>query len=92
MGRNTMKTEKLKDTGRFVSRRELAGHWGCTTRTISRMESRGELPSTILCGRLFRYKLEEVEQIEQERRTGGTWHANSGNLAESGKHGEVPSA
>jgi predicted DNA-binding transcriptional regulator AlpA len=69
-GKDTMKTEKLKDTDRFVSRRELAGRWGCTTRTISRMEMRGELPSTILCGRLFRYKLKEIERIEQERRGG----------------------
>ena len=48
-----------------ISRQKLAVRWECSTETIKRREKAGILPSLRLGG-LVRYKLADVEKIEQQ--------------------------
>jgi hypothetical protein len=49
------------------SRQQIAERWQCSTETIKRREKAGILPSHRLGG-LVRYRLSDVERIEQEAR------------------------
>ena len=60
-----MKTKKIKEEPLLhISRRKLAERWECSAETIKRRERSGILPSLRLGG-LVRYKLADVERIEQ---------------------------
>jgi len=50
-----------------LSRQQIAERWQCSTETIKRREKAGILPSHRLGG-LVRYRLSDVERIEQEAR------------------------
>jgi hypothetical protein len=50
-----------------LSRQQIAKRWQCSTETIKRREKAGILPSHRLGG-LVRYRLSDVERIEQEAR------------------------
>jgi hypothetical protein len=50
-----------------LSRHQIAERWQCSTETIKRREKAGILPSHRLGG-LVRYRLSDVERIEQEAR------------------------
>jgi predicted DNA-binding transcriptional regulator AlpA len=48
----------------FISRKQLAERWGLTTATLKRREKDGSIPF-IKLGREVRYKLKDIEQIEE---------------------------
>ena len=50
-----------------LSRHQLADRWQCSTETVKRREKAGILPVHRLGG-LVRYRLSDVERIEQEAR------------------------
>ena len=51
----------------LIDRKQLASRWCCSIPTIQRREKDGTLnPIYIPGGRLVRYRLEDIEQIEQE--------------------------
>jgi hypothetical protein len=51
----------------LLSRHHLADRWGCSTETVKRREKAGILP-VYRIGGLVRYRLSDVERIEQEAR------------------------
>ena len=64
-----MRVETMKNTNsellHTLSRQKLAARWECSTETIKRREKAGILPCLRLGG-LVRYKLVDVERIEQQ--------------------------
>jgi len=50
----------------FLSRRQLAQRWGVCTETIKRRERAKQLGAIRFNGRLIRYRLSDIEQIERE--------------------------
>jgi excisionase family DNA binding protein len=48
----------------FLSRRQLARRWNCSTMTIRRRQADGTLKAYILAGRDIRFKIADVEAVE----------------------------
>jgi hypothetical protein len=59
--------ESIVEQQLHLSRQQIAERWQCSTETIKRREKAGILPSHRLGG-LVRYRLSDVERIEQEAR------------------------
>jgi len=53
------------DLLQHLSRQQLAVRWQCSTETVRRREKAGILPSRRLGG-LVRYRLADIEKIEQQ--------------------------
>jgi hypothetical protein len=54
----------IMDNTLFISRKQLAERWGLTTITLKRREKDGSIPF-IKLGREVRYKLKDIERIEE---------------------------
>ena len=71
----------------FISRPALAARWGCHVETLKRKEKAGILHPIELSGRLVRYRLSEILQIEgeAEKRTRGSAVAIPGRFVSRAK-------
>jgi predicted DNA-binding transcriptional regulator AlpA len=58
-----VKTDTLQSS-LFISRENLAARWAVTKQTLKRKEQLGLLQPVVLGPRLLRYKLSEIEAIE----------------------------
>lgn len=56
---------KTLTTAQLLSRRHLASRWAVSKETLKRRERAGKLPFLKL-GRDVRYRLSDIEQIEQQ--------------------------
>lgn len=61
----TMK-KNLPDAARLISRRELSERWDCSVENLKRYEKRGRLKPIKLSKRFLRYRLSDIEQLENE--------------------------
>jgi hypothetical protein len=50
----------------LLSRKQVARRWGCSTETVKRRERAGILRSVRFNGRNIRYRLVDVERVEQQ--------------------------
>ena len=50
----------------LLSRTQVARRWGCSTETVKRRERDGILKSVSFNSRYVRYRLEDVEHVEQQ--------------------------
>lgn len=50
----------------LVSRKWLAERWMCSIETLKRMEERDQLHPVKLGARMLRYRLSEIEKLEEE--------------------------
>lgn len=50
----------------FISRPHLAGRWECSTETLKRYERRGIIHPVKIAARMLRYRLTEIEALENE--------------------------
>ena len=67
MSINTKYQDKIATKSVLIDRETLKARWGVSIPTIQRREKDGTLnPIYIPGGRLVRYRLEDIEQIEQE--------------------------
>ncbi len=62
-----MRTTKAQPPVVFLDRRELASRWKVSIETIKRRQIAGTLPGFKL-GRGLRFKLQDIERIEEEAR------------------------
>ena len=53
----------------LLSREQLARRWGCCIETIKRRERAGSLPSVRFNSRVVRYRLVDIERLEQQATT-----------------------
>lgn len=58
--RNTPKTSP------FITRSELAERWTCSTESLKRYERRGIIRPVKIAARMLRYRLSEIEALENE--------------------------
>jgi hypothetical protein len=61
-----MTENKTKNTGAqtLIDRKKLASRWECSIMTIKRREVDGMLTPVNLMGRIVRYRLSDIEAIE----------------------------
>jgi len=50
---------------RWFSRKQLAERWGCSTKTLERMEASGKLTATHIGDRIIRYSEDAIEKVER---------------------------
>ncbi len=60
--------QALKDVDVLLSRSNLAHRWRCSISTIKRMEQHGTIRPIRISARTIRFKLQDIEEIEQTRR------------------------
>jgi hypothetical protein len=58
--RNTPKTSP------FITRNQLAERWACSTESLKRYERRGIIHPVKIAERMLRYRLAEIEALENE--------------------------
>ena len=66
MARETVEAEGPMQTEQFISRKQLAGRWSCSTETIKRRTRDGLLHPIRFNARMIRYPLSQIILIEQE--------------------------
>lgn len=61
-----MKTSNITKavSQKLIDRKRLATRWGCSVVTIKRREKEGFLKPVDLMGRIVRYRLTDIEDIE----------------------------
>lgn len=64
--RNEVPNRGIGLTKPLLTRNELAGRWRCSIETLKRREKSGVLNGMRFSGRMVRYKLDEVLQIERQ--------------------------
>lgn len=50
----------------FITRKQLAERWACTCESLKRYERRGILHPCKIAARMLRYRMAEIEAIENE--------------------------
>jgi hypothetical protein len=58
--------------GKLIAPADLAMRWKCSKRTIAKIRRNGLLPYVSLNKRLFRFRLDDIEDIEKASKTPGT--------------------
>ena len=56
----------LRPTERLLTRRELAQRWSCSTETVKRKTAAGILTPVRFGLRFVRYRLSQIELLEEE--------------------------
>ena len=59
----------------YLTRKELANRFKCSVSTIRRMEKRGQLPAVRLTGRIVRFDLAAVLEMEGQAASEPVRHA-----------------
>jgi len=59
-----MPAQKLNETEKFLTRRELAKRWRCSGETVKRRQRSGLLHPVYLSERKLLYSIAEVEALE----------------------------
>ncbi len=61
-----MSEESNGTTRRLLSREQLAERWGCSTKTVQRLEKAGRLTPTYITDRIRRYSEDAIEKVERK--------------------------
>jgi helix-turn-helix protein len=64
-GKSQMQTNEPK-ARRLYSRAQLAERWGCSTKTVQRLERTGKLKATHITDRIRRYSEDEIAKVERK--------------------------
>ena len=65
MKRTTETAAPTNPASQLISRRQLAGRWGCCVESIKRRQRAGLLHPVYLSSRMVRYSLQNIEEVEQ---------------------------
>ena len=58
-------SEGTNGTKQLLSRAELAERWGCSIKTVQRLEASGKLTATYITDRIRRYSEDAIEKVER---------------------------
>jgi predicted DNA-binding transcriptional regulator AlpA len=77
-----MKINQSSKSERLIDRKELSSRWSVSQKTIVRYEKSGKLIPLTLSSSVVRYRLSDIEKIEEDAvdESGGNDQSNSLNL------------
>lgn len=63
----------LSSQPNFLTPKELAERWKCSVCKLQRLRAQDRGPAYFHEGRTIRYRMEDVQRFENERKRGGTF-------------------